>query len=105
MAEGLLVAISHPEQTLPVAGKETALDKPALPGQGLDPFGPQDIGVNQILAEIDATRPVLGSGERGRLHHGNSKPSAGQADRGRHAGTSRPDDDYVKIARNHLAFL
>ena len=75
MAEGVGVAVGHAEQAMAVGGEEAALDEAALPGQRLDALGAEDVGVGQVLAEVDAAGPVLGAGEGGGLDHGDPKPA------------------------------
>ena len=80
VAEGVGVAVGHAEQAVAVGGEEAALDQAALPGQGLDAVGAEDVGVGEVLAEVDAAGPVLRPGKGGRLDDGDGEAGAGQAD-------------------------
>src|SRR5947208_1548027 len=82
MLERGRVAVLHAEQAVTVGGEKAALDETTLPGQRLDALGAEDVGVGQVLAEVDAARPVLGAWENRGLDDGHGETGAGQANRG-----------------------
>src|SRR5205823_1657881 len=101
VAEGDRVAVLHAEQAVAVGGEETALDQPAFPGQGLDAIRAEDVGVGEVLGEVDAAGPVLGAGERRGLDGGDAEAGAGQSDGGRQPGGARADDDDIESGGGH----
>ena len=101
VAEGDRVAVLHAEQAVAVGGEETALDQPAFPGQGLDAIRAEDVGVGEVLGEVNAAGPVLGAGEGRGLDGGDAEAGAGQSDGGRQPGGARADDDDIEIGGGH----
>ena len=100
MAKGARVAVAHAEQAVAVGGEGAALDQPAFPGQGFDAVGTEDVGMGQVLAEVDAAGPVLGTGVGGCFDDGDREAGPGQADGRRQAGTAGAHDHHIVIGRH-----
>ena len=77
------IAVGQAEQAVAVGGEQTAFDESAFPGERLNALGAQDVSVRQILAKVDAARPVFSAGERRRFDRRHAETSPRQPNCGR----------------------